>query len=160
MNAISSTLKDEIKKTKESKKKEKFKFIGAILLTNIMVASMMMPSTKTEAITKKNTKIIHPDYQIMVLPMQVMVSDNLEDATETPVTLLSSDKKIIALKAYLHEEIAGSRGSNDSQFKIEISNSDVAKIGLAASVGVIAVPYVESKKIKSIKRGSKYEVSL
>lgn len=158
MNTISSTLKEEIKKTEDKKKKDKFKFIGAILVTNLLVAMICMPSSESTIAVKQNKKIFHPNYQVMVLPLQALVSSSQEDAPETAVTLLSKDKKIIAEKAYLHEEIKDS--GEYIQFKIEISNADVAKIGLASEAGVIAVPYVENKKIKSIKRGSKYEVSL
>jgi len=158
MNGISSNLKDEIKKSQDTKKKEKFKFIGAILATNLMVAVICMPSSETIIAKEEHHKIFHPNFQLMVLPLQALVSNTVESDPETAVSLLSRDKKLIAEKAYLHEEIKGT--GDITQFKIEISNADVAKIGLALESGVIAVPYVENKKTKSIKRGSKYEVSL
>jgi hypothetical protein len=158
MNTVSSTLKEEIKKSHDTKKKERFKFISTILATNLLVAVVCMPSSETKIAEKQSIKIVHRDYQIMVLPLQALVSPTQESDPETAVSLLSKDKKIIAEKAYLHEEVKGFEGV--TQFKIEISNTDVAKIGLASESGVIAVPYVENKKIKSMKRGSKYEVSL
>lgn len=158
MNGISSILKEEIKKTQDTKKKEKFKFIGAIIATNLMVAVICIPSGPSKTIEKHNHKILHTNYQMMLLPLQALVLNVNENDPETAVSLLSRDKKIIAEKAYLHEEV---KGAGDlTQFKIEISNTDVAKIGLASESGVIAVPYVENKKNKSIKKGSKYEISL
>jgi len=159
MNGISSTLKEEIKKSQDSKKKEKFKFIAAIVITNLMVAVLCMPSNKEEQITPKQTiKTLHANHQMMVIPLQALVSNAHETNPETAVSLVSRDKKVISAKAYLHEEV---KSSNEvTQFKIEISNADVVKVSQATESGVIAVPYVENKKINSIKRGSKYEVSL
>lgn len=158
MNGISSTLKEEIKKSHDTKKKEKFKFIGAILATNLMVAVICMPSQETKIAEKQSLKILHPNYQMMALPLQALVSNVSENDPETAVTLITRDKKVIAEKAFLHEEIKSS--GELTQFKIEISNTDIAKVGPATEQGVIAVPYVEKKINKSIKRGSKYEVSL
>ncbi len=159
MNGISSTLKEEIKKSQDSKKKEKFKFIAAIVVTNLMVALLCLPSSKEEnKVPEKIVKTLHANHQMMVLPLQALVSSAHETNPETPVSLVSRDKKIISVKAYLHEEV---KSSNEvTQFKIEISNADVVKVSQATDSGVIAVPYVENKKTTSIKRGSKYEVSL
>ena len=159
MNGINSTLKDEIKKSQDSKKIKKFKFIAAILTTNIMVAILCFPSKETLSTAKTSLKIFHPHHQMMVLPLQAMVSGPTEEAAEVMVTLLSKDKKIIAEKAYLHEKVQSE--SDLTHFKIEISDSDVVKVSQSTDSGVIAVPYVESKKLKAInKKGSKYEVSL
>lgn len=158
MNGISSTLKEEIKKSQDSKKKEKFKFIAAIVVTNLMVAVLCMPSKEEKIAPEQTIKTLHPNHQMMVIPLQALVSSAHEKNSETPVSLVSRDKKIISVKAYLHEEV---KSSNEvTQFKIEISNADVVKVSQATDSGVIAVPYVENKKITSIKRGSKYEVSL
>ena len=158
MNGISSTLKEEIKKSQDSKKKEKFKFIAAIVITNLMVAVLCMPSKEKNKTPEQTIKTLHANYQMMVLPLQALFSSAHENNPETPVSLVSRDKKIISIKAYLHEEVKAS--GEISQFKIEISNADVVKVSQATESGVIAVPYVENKKIISIKRGSKYEVSL
>jgi hypothetical protein len=158
MDGISSTLKEEIKKSQDSKKKEKFKFIAAIVVTNLMVAVLCMPSKEEKIAPEQTIKTLHPNHQMMVIPLQALVSSAHEKNSETPVSLVSRDKKIISVKAYLHEEV---KSSNEvTQFKIEISNADVVKVSQATDSGVIAVPYVENKKITSIKRGSKYEVSL
>jgi hypothetical protein len=158
MNGISSTLKEEIKKTQNTKKKEKFKFIAAILVTNLMVAVLCLPSKEENIAPKQTVKLLHSNHQMMVIPLQALVSTAHEKNLETPVSLVSRDKKIISFKAYLHEEVKTS--GEVSQFKIEISNADVVKVSQATESGVIAVPYVENKKIISMKRGSKYEVSL
>lgn len=158
MNAISSTLKEEIKKSQNSKKKEKFKFIGAIVATNLMVAVICMPAKDVKIAGEQSQKILHPNYQMMVIPLQALVSNASENNPENVVSIISKDKKMIAQKAYLHEEIKNS--GEVTLFKIEISNVDVEKIGQASDSGMIAVPYVENKKMKSIKRGSRYEISL
>lgn len=158
MNGISSTLKEEIKKSQDSKKKEKFKFIATIIATNLMVATLCLPAKEEKSAPLATIKTLHPNHQMMVIPMKALVSSAYEKNPETPVSLVSTDKKIISLKAYLHEEVKTS--GEVSQFKIEISNADVVKVSQATESGVIAVPYVENKKINSIKRGSKYEVSL
>lgn len=158
MNGISSTLKEEIKKSQDSKKKEKFKFIATIVVTNLMVALLCLPSKEENKTQEKTIKTLHANHQMMVIPLQALVSSAHETNPETPVALVSRDKKIISSKAYLHEEVKSS--SEVTQFKIEISNADVVKVSQATDSGVIAVPYVENKKTTSIKRGSKYEVSL
>lgn len=158
MNGISSTLKEEIKKSQDSKKKEKFKFLGAILLTNLMVAVICMPARSEKTSGTQDLKPLHANYQMMVIPVQALVSGITENNSETVVSIISRDKKIIAEKAYLHEEIKVA--GEVTLFKIEISNADVAKIGQASDSGMIAVPYVENKKNKSNKRGSRYEISL
>lgn len=159
MNGISSTLKEEIKKSQDSKKKEKFKLLATILVSNIMVAMLCLPSKSVEVKNDSHiVKVLHPSHQMMVIPMQAFLSQIGSEQSEVPVTLMTKDNKIIAAKAFLHEEIKNSEGI--TQFKIEISNQDILKVSQATNLGVIAVPYVENKKIPSIKRGSKYEVSL
>ena len=159
MNGISSTLKDEIKKSQDSKKIKNFKFLAAILVTNLMVATLCLPSKETPTAKKISLKTLHANHQMMVLPLQAMVSIPNEDNSETIVTLISKEKKIIAEKAYLHEEVQGE--SDLTHFKIEISDADIVKVSQNTDAGVIAVPYVESKIKKSInKKGSRYEVSL
>ena len=158
MNGVSSTLKEEIKKSKDLKKKEKFKFIVAVLFTNLLVAILCMPSNVEKKTLVLKNKVFHPDHQMMVIPLHAMVSNTQGDNLETPVSLISKDKKILRLKAYLHEEVKST--DEISQFKIEIINSDVLKVSQATDSGVIAVPYVENKKLVHTKRGSKYEISL
>ena len=158
MNGVSSTLKEEIKKSQNSKKKEKFKFIASIIITNIMVAILCLPSNEDTITPKLIIKNIHPNHQMMVIPLQPLVTNAHEKNSETPVSLISKDKKIISLKAYLHEEIKTI--GEISQFKIEIANADIVKVSQSTESGIIAVPYVENKKISSIKKGSRYEISL
>ncbi len=159
MNGISSSLKDEIKKTGDKKNKEKFKFIAAVLVTNIMVAVLCLPMGEKKTEVKKNQKILHDNHQMMTLPLTVLVTTSEESSLETPVSLISKDKKIIVEKAWLHEAIKSD--DENSQFKIEINNEDVTQISEYVSEPMLAVPYVQKKKIKvSLKRGSKYEVSI
>ena len=159
MNGISSTLKEEIKKSQDSKKKEKFKFIAAIVITNIMVAILCLPSSKEQIVaTPTISKTIHPNYQMMVLPAEALISEMAQNSSETIVSLVSKDKKIIAHKAYLHEEVKIS--GEAPRFKIEINNNDIVRVSEFVEAGMIAIPYVENKKTNLIKRGSKYEVSI
>lgn len=158
MNGISSNLKEEIKKSIDSKKREQFKFVAVILLTNLLVAILCTPSKKESGHTKEKVKILHMNHQMMVIPLQALVSSDYEKNTETPVSLISRDKKIISNKAYLHEIIKASDES--SHFKIEIPNTDIVKVSQAAGLGMIAIPYVENKKIPTLKKGSKYEISI
>lgn len=160
MNGISSNLKDEIKKSKENKHKEKFKFIAAVLITNIMVAVLCLPTEETKfEMKKKNLKTIHAGHHMMVIPLNVLITTTEGDSTETPVSLISKDKKIIIEKAWLHEAVKTE--GEIPQFKIEINNEDVVRISEFVNDGMVAVPYVQKRKIKlSLKRGSKYEVSI
>lgn len=159
MNGISSNLKDEIKKSGDRKNKEKFKFIAAVLVTNIMVAVLCLPMKDPQPEIKKNLKILHSGYQMMGLPLNVLVTTADETLPEIAVSLVSKDKKIIVEKAWLHEALKTE--GDIPQFKIEISNEDVLQISKYASEGMLAVPYVPKKKaMLSLKRGSKYEVSI
>lgn len=157
MNGISSSLKDEIKKTSESKKKEKFKFIVCIFCSNILVALLFWQNNSETPKILLTKKILHAHHQLMEIPMEALVPESSLKLAESPVTIVSKNKKVIATKAWLHEEV--SKDSGLSHFKIEISNNDVVKISEGIEVGMIAVPFVE-KKQQSIKRGSRYEVSI
>jgi len=163
MNGISSTLKDEIKKSKDGKQKEKFKFVAAIVVTNIMVALLCMPSKEVVVAKVENIKISHAGYQVMTVPLSVLVSEASQALPENPVTLISKDKKIIAEKAYLHEASNTPKTLGEApHFKIEISNTDIVRVSEFAGDGMVAVPYVEIKKPKvhSPNKGSRYEVSI
>ncbi|MBY0415951.1 MAG: hypothetical protein K2Q18_17400 [Bdellovibrionales bacterium] len=159
MNGISSNLKEEIKKSKDSKNKDKFKFIASVILTNIMVALLCLPE-KAEVITKKfETKTIHKDFQIIILPVTALVDETSRSLPETLVSLVNKDKKIISEKAYLHDEVSSLDGI--TKFKVEIPSSDLTKVGDLLTEGVLAVPFIEKKKIIiTKKRGSKYEINL
>jgi hypothetical protein len=159
MNGISSNLLEEIQKGKDKNGKERLKFISAIILTNLMVASLCYSSKQSVVKTALPKKIYHLDHQMMVIPLTTLVSVTDERLQEIPVKLISTDKKIIVTKAWLHEAVK----TNDekSHFKIEIKNQDIARISEFIEKGIIAVPYVETKSVlKTISRGSKYEVSI
>lgn len=162
MNGISSTLKDEIKKSYDKKHKEKFKFLSAIIVTNLLVALLCLPSKESKTPTTKPQKILHPHHQMMLIPLEALVTESGSDIPETPVTLISKNKKIIVEKAWLHEALKSD--NDDSQFKIEIPDQQVEHVSANAFLGMIAVPYVEKSKkplvIVKPKRGSKYEISL
>lgn len=159
MNGISSTLKEEIQKSKDSKKKEKFKLILTILTTNALVAMLCLPSKEVNSEVKKFERSLHPYHEQMVLPLEVLIPADHKDMKEVPVTIVSKDQKIIVKKAYLHEAIDT---KNDvPQFKIEIPENEVVNVSDHIQDGMLAIPYVEIKlKPKSVKKGSKYEVNI
>ena len=158
MNGVSSTLKEEIKKSKDLKIREKYKFVGAIIITNLLVAILCLPSNAVKEVPAPRRKTLHPNHQMMVIPLHAMVSNSHDINLETPVSLIAKDKKILSVKAYLHEKVKNTE--EISQYKIEILNTDVLKVSQATDTGVIAVPYVENKKFIHIKKGSRYEISL
>ena len=162
MNTISSNLKEEIKKSQDLKKKEKFKFLAALLITNVLVAILCLPSGEDKKEEKAPTlKNLHLQHQMMILPLNALIPESSKVALETPVSLISKNKVVIAKKAYLHEEVkSSSHEDTASHFRIEISDGDVVKVSEFAEEGMIAVPYVENKKTKTFNKGSKYEVSI
>ena len=107
----------------------------------------------------------HLNYQMMVLPINLLFSNEDLKKLETPITLISSEKKIIVTKAFLHEEMPNkviegqAREGSMRHFKIEIPNQDLVKVSAFLEKGVMALPYVETKITKTVKQGSKYEIS-
>lgn len=158
MNGISSNLKEEIKKSVDVKKKQNFKFVICILCTNLMVALLCWEGSPKIKPEPKALKALHSDHQIMEIPLKALISENSHKLFETPVTIISKDKKIIATKAWLHEEVK--KDSEESYYKIEISNADIVKISESMEIGMIAIPYVKQKAVTTKKRGSRYEVSI
>ncbi|MGZ3787925.1 MAG: hypothetical protein ACXVLQ_05345 [Bacteriovorax sp.] len=164
---MNGTIFDEIKKKGESKKKEKLKFLFAIISTNLFVAILCLNlnSQESPAVNKVvRSPIFHPRFKMVVAPLSVM-ADISSDSLETPVTLMDKNKKIIIAKAYLHEEIKGpEKGLGAApRFKIEIPEDEVIKIGSDEGDLMIAIPELKlpaQGKKPSNKRVSKYEVSL
>ena len=153
MNGIASNLKDEIKKSHELKHKEKIKFFLALLITNLLVAILCLPSTNESRLTVSK-KILHQSHQMMLLPLTVLIPKDFSSQKESAITILSPDKKIIVPKAFLHEEM------KEQYFKIEIPNESVKAVGNFTEEGMVAIPYVENKKSIRLYQGSKYEISL
>ena len=158
MNGISSNLLEEIKKSGDIKKKQNFKFAACIVTTNLMVALLCWQSPPEIKLDTKISKTLHSDYQIMEIPLSALISESSRGLSETPVTIISKDKKVIAQKAWLHEEVK--KDSNDSYFKVEVSNADIVKVSEGMEVGLVAIPYVEQKAVTIKKRGPRYEVSI
>lgn len=167
---MNGTIFDEVKKNTQNKKKEKVKFIAALLFSNIFVAISILQFSKNEKpilIEKIPTsKIIHKDFKMLIIPLNAMIELN-EKLAEIPVSLINEQKKIIIKKAYLHGKInsknEGEYLSKSSQFKIEIKQSDLSKLASEYSENLIAIPEITEEKIKTItttKRNSKYEISI
>jgi predicted CoA-binding protein len=167
VNGISSSLQDEIKKTNESKKKAKFKLIATILTSNLLVAILCLPSSESSTPAQLVTqKIRHAGFKRIVLPVNLLVSQEELEKKETIVTLTSHDNKILVQKAYLHEEVVKPTDSSlelsERQFNIEIPAQSLTRMSDFSKTGVIVLPYVEhveAKPSRKIYRGSKYEVS-
>ena len=157
MNGTNSTLKDEIKKGQDEKRKEKFKLLSTIVLSNILVAALCLPGRQSEKVTLPQ-KTLHADYQVMLLPLSAFLSEDSLKEKETLVTLLTKSNQVISSKAYLHELV---KKENDlSYFKIEIANKDLKKVSESVNQELVAIPYVAvvDKPRLPETRGSKYEI--
>ncbi len=161
MNGSNSSLKDEIKKSLDDKQKQKFKFAASLILSNIMVAALCLSFSETPKMeaAKKIERVLHPEHQIMIVPLSALLVEDHESTKEVPVTLVTRDQKTIAPKAYLHQ--LAKKNEDTLHFKIEINNRDIAKVTASFNEGVVAIPYVEQiKREKRKYQESKYEVSL
>ncbi len=164
MNGISSNLKEELKKTNNSKNKERLKFVSTVLITNIFVALICLPSSEENPVKKDiSLRTIHSNHKMLILPLTPLLSIS-DNEKEIPVTLISKNKKIIVKKAFLHTKETDTKQNADEviRFKIEIPESELETSQVLLEEEMIAVPYVESKKTaKAIKhQGSKYEINL
>ncbi len=164
MNGISSNLKEELKKTSNSKNKDRLKFVSMILVTNILVALICLPGEDAPIVKKNdNSRTFHAHHKMLILPLTPLLSIANEEK-EIPVTLISKTKKIIVKKAFLHNQQNESKPNDGevNRFKIEIPESELETSRVLIEEDMIAVPYVENKKFaKAVKKqGSKYEINL
>jgi hypothetical protein len=161
---------EEIKKQGDSKRKDKLKFLAAIVSTNLLTICLTLSfKSGTEPgpafAAQKSETSNHPHFKMIVTPLIVLV-DRTSGASEIPITLVSKSKKIIIEKAYLHEEVPGQSkdlGGSTARFKIEIPEDEVLKLSADEAELMIAIPqvnvFVKEKKLIT-KRVSHYEVSL
>lgn len=164
---MNGTIYEEIKKNENSKKREKLKFIVALISTNVLVAILCFccnSDTKNLSPTKTMNKTIHPHFKMIVAPLTVLIDNNSTDL-ETPITLIDKSKKILIKKAYLHElQTTSSRESESTpRFKIEIPETEVLKISADSSVEMVAIPELKIlDKLSKTKhrRVSEYEINL
>lgn len=167
---MNGTIFDEVKKNSQNKKKEKLKFLTALIFSNIFIAVLVLQFTEkqTPQLIPQilQTKKIHKDYKMLILPLNVMIETN-SDSSEIPVSLINEQKKIIIKKAYLHTKISSNQNSDlinkISQFKIEINQNDLPKLASEFSENLIAIPEIQEtkEKTKTISKGkSKYEISI
>jgi len=155
MNGISSNLKEELKKSTQNKTRDKIKFISTILLTNILVALICLPSSETKVdLGPKPKTQLHPGHRPLILPLKLLLAFD-QNIEALPVTIIAKDKKVLIKKAYLHTE-----SLKDNHFKIEIPEDELAYVSSFFEEDMIAIPYVESKTTKVTPKGSKYEVNL
>ena len=161
MNGISSNLKEELKKSTLNKKREKLKFLSAILISNALVAMLCLPSQDERPLVQKKREL-HAGFQLLELNINPLLA--LEDSKGPHfVTLLASDKKVLVQKAWLHEEviIKDSSLQQKRRFKIEIPENELLKLSALADEIVIAVPHmIKVQTTKKVARGSQYEINL
>lgn len=154
---MSGNLFDELKKNDLSKKRDKLKFVTAVVLTNLLVGLATYSLCGQGVETKPHPKvvhIIHPNHKMIVAPLTLLTEFD-SDMAEIPVTLMDRNKKILVQRAYLHEETKG-------RFKIEIPEEDVLKLSADLDSPMIAIPGLnkELPKLAAKKRVSKYEITL
>jgi hypothetical protein len=161
---MTGTIFEELKKNDLNKKKEKLKFITAVLLTNILVALSswsLFADSPSEGVLKRPEKTLHPHHKMIIAPLTVL-SEISADSVETPVTLMSKNKKILVQKAYLHEEVRPKNAEEmgTTRFKIEIPDEEVLKLSEELLDSMIAIPEVKlNRPGKAVtKRISKYEM--
>ncbi len=161
MNGISSNLKEELKKSTLNKKREKLKFLSAILISNALVAMLCLPSQDERPLIQKKREL-HTGFQLLELNLNPLLA--LEDLKGPHlVTLLASDKKVLVQKAWLHEEIAIKDSSlqQKRRFKIEIPENELLKLSATTDEMMIAVPHITKvQTTKKVARGSQYEINL
>lgn len=165
---MNGTIYDKIKQNGDSKKKEKLKFFVALFSTNLLVALLCLTfgheKKEETALSSKPTATLHPHFKMIVTPL-IVLADNNEGITETPVTLINKAKKIIIQKAYLHEKVESQNKELEGspRFKIEIPEDEVIKLSADEGELMIAIPELKlspKEKKLSNKRVSQYEVSL
>ncbi len=165
MNGISSNLKEELKKTSNSKNKDRLKFFVTIIVTNALVALICLPAKESSSVKKEDTtRTLHANHKMLILPLTLLLSIN-DSEKEIPVTLISKTKKIIVKKAFLHSKEKNSLSIDDhetNRFKIEIPENELEISHVLLEEEMIAVPYVENKKNAkpAQTQGSKYEINL
>lgn len=164
MNGITSTLQDEIKKKLINKNKEKFKIVTLLISTNLFVFIMTLTlfGQSEKKVTLQTPSKVRADYQWLVVPAQsIMVELDKQGGHKGPISIFSSEKKLLAEKAYIHELYKAEQGI--SHFKFEIHSKDIKNFTDLGLSGVLVVPHVQSKTQKIVisnkkKRGSIYEV--
>ncbi len=161
---MTGTIFEELKKNDLNKKKEKLKFFTAVLLTNCLVALSswsLFADSPSENVARSPQKLLHPHHKMIIAPLTVL-AETSPLASETPVTLMSKNKKILIQKAYLHEEVHPKNGEElgTTRFKIEIPEEEVLKLSEDLLDPMLAIPEVKQNRPgKAVtKRISKYEM--
>lgn len=163
MNGVSSTLKEEIKKSQQIKKREKIRFLTALLFSNALVAFLLFPSNDNIKDSSKEVKMkLHLNHQIILLKMNSLVEVPKENEAPVEISIITVGKKLLISKAYLHSHVS-SDDAEERRFKIEIPESDILKINAIQNEDLIAIPYIKTKisfQKKQAFGGAKYEINL
>ena len=165
---MNGNLFEEIKKNGDNKKRDKVKNLVLLFITNFVVATLCLSikSPRENSPSPVRELKTHPHFKMMVLPLKQLAEINPQD-TETIVSLIDKNKKIVTAKAYLHEEVKDKDKDKDSDnrtnhFKIEISEDDILKMSAGDADPLMAIPEVNSTngKLSIIKkRVSPYEIN-
>ena len=136
---MNGTIFEEIKKKGETNKRDKLKFLAAIIATNILV--FFLCQTDFSPPKNEEQKIIHPQYKMMIVPLSLRVDTDFS-AKEIPVTIYGKDKKILISKGYIHQRL------NDQNVKIEIPDNEVMNLNADPNEEMIAIPFISRPKDK------------
>ena len=168
---MSGILTEQIKKNDLTKKREKFKLISCLLLSNLFVAALFL-IFETKSLPC-NAHVItptinhsHPHYKMVVVPLTLLMDFNPNEQ-DTRISLLNKNKKVIVKSAFLYEEIKNTNKDNLNpvpRFKIEIPENELINISTDENEVMVAIPEIEEKKKENInikkQKASIYEVNL
>lgn len=173
MNGIESrpdktTIKTGIKpllpgeQKKRNRQKQHLKLIVCLILTNCLLFFLFISPEKAQTKIKKSRRILHPGYVILNLPLKTFVSIKSDDSV-IPVSLYSSNNRIIIKKAYLHIDHSDKdkkHSSFDDQsneyHEVEIPNDKIEKIINTNGELLLAYPGTETKI--ETKTNEQYEI--
>ncbi|MBP9680615.1 MAG: hypothetical protein KBD76_04335 [Bacteriovorax sp.] len=165
---MNGTIYDKIKNLGDSKKRERYKLIMALVSTNLLVATLCLglgEASANKSAPQNISRITHPHYKMLVIPL-LLLADINPGLNEIPISLISKTKKILIPKAYLHEEVPTAQNDLGSspRFKVEIPEEDIVKIMTDGDAETLtAVPEInikQSSKKTTNKRVSRYEINL
>lgn len=165
---MSPSLYDQIKKNDFDNKRHKQKYLFSIILSNILIACATSQFFSKKNLVFQNTTIksepmnFHLRHKLVVIPVNNLVPiDSL--SKETPITLLSSENKVVIAKAYLYKKIISPQLDNSKDyFQVEIPENELIKLINQKNESLTAVPQIDSQIISQYQnhqtKESKYEI--
>ena len=142
-------------KEKLLRKKQNFKIIASLFVTNALMVLLL--SLCSPAVEDSPPEIIsHPLHTKITVPLQIFAQFQKQD-TERPVTIYTSDKKLLIKKAYLHSLPSQDFSSLGPQNSIiEIPDREITKLVEHQQESLVAYPCA-SKQISPPKE-HQYEI--